>query len=145
MSERDHRAVLEANAGFYEAFESGRIENMERVWSGTDQDRCVHPGWPILSGWPSIRQSWVGIFGGSTGIRVELEDVDVQVHGDLAFVTCVETFQAVSAGTPVSASIAATNLFVRQQDRWLLIHHHGSPLARERAAARPAPSPRTVH
>jgi len=142
VSERDRSAVLEANAGFYEAFESGQIEVMERVWSGTERDRCIHPGWPILNGWESIRQSWQGIFSGSTNIKVEIDEVDVHLHGDVAIVTCVESFAAIAGGNEVSASVAATNLFERRGERWLLIHHHGSPLARERV---PKPSPRTVH
>lgn len=91
VSERDRNAVLEANAAFYEAFESGRIENMERVWAGSEIDRCIHPGWPILSGWPSVRQSWLGIFNGSSRIHIEIEEVEVLVVGDLAFVTCIES------------------------------------------------------
>ncbi len=144
MSERDRTAVLEANAAFYEAFESGRIENMERVWAGTESDRCIHPGWPILSGWESVRQSWLGIFNGSSRIHIEIDEVEVLVSGDLAFVTCVETFEAVAGGQPVNASVAATNLFQRRADQWRMIHHHGSPLARERERA-PKPPPRTVH
>jgi ketosteroid isomerase-like protein len=144
VSERDRRAVLQANATFYEAFESGRIENMERVWTGTEQDRCIHPGWPILSGWPSVRQSWLGIFNGSSDIHIELEEVDVLISGDLAFVTCIETFAAVAGGAPVSACVAATNLFQRRGDDWRMIHHHGSPLVRERERM-PKPPARTVH
>lgn len=150
MSERDRNAVLEANAAFYEAFESGRIESMERVWTGTEIDRCIHPGWPILSGWESVRQSWLGIFNGSSQIRIEIDEVEVLVAGDLAFVTCVETFEAVAGGQPVHASVAATNLFQRRGAQWRMIHHHGSPLARERERERereraPKPPTRTVH
>lgn len=144
MSERDRRAVLDANAKFYEAFESGRIENMERVWAGTERDRCIHPGWPILHGWAEVRESWLGIFHGSTNIRIEIDQVEVLVSGDVAFVTCIETFAAVAGGTPVSASVAATNLFHRDGESWRMIHHHGSPLLRDRERA-PKPEPRTVH
>lgn len=119
---------MQVNEGFYRAFESGNLDEMARVWSCSEQDRCIHPGWPILEGWDAVRSSWEGIFRGTKGIRVQLEQVRVQIVGEVACVTCVERFSGVAGAMPVDTSIAATNLYRHEGERWVLVLHHGSPL-----------------
>ncbi len=48
----------------------------------------------------------------------------VAVHGDTAWVTLDENLVD-SGGT---GTVAATNLFVLSDGRWLLVAHHGSPV-----------------
>ena len=47
----DDKAIEEANAGFYRAFEALDLRAMEDVWSHDEHVQCVHPGWPLLTGW----------------------------------------------------------------------------------------------
>ena len=53
----DHKAIEEANASFYRAFEALDLRAMEDVWSHGEHVQCVHPGWPLLTGWESVRAS----------------------------------------------------------------------------------------
>jgi ketosteroid isomerase-like protein len=84
----------------------------------------VHPGWPILRTWPHVEESWRRIFAGPGRNQFILTNEAVAVHGDTAWVTLDENLVD-SGGT---GTVAATNLFVLRDGRWLLVAHHGSPV-----------------
>lgn len=117
--------VLAANVAFYEAHEARDLAAMDAVWEHSDRVVCVHPGWPILRTWPEVRESWRRILEGPGRNQFILTNESVHVEGDVGWVTNDEN---VVAGA-VSGTIAATNIFVRVDGRWLLVAHHGSPVA----------------
>lgn len=121
-------SVEEANAEFYRAIESEEIERMADVWSHEEWVRCVHPGWEMLSGWQRVRESWRRIFEGGQKMRISASDVSIQNSGDFAWVTCKENITVFFETSFDSTQAAATNLFVRREGRWLLVHHHASPI-----------------
>jgi ketosteroid isomerase-like protein len=127
--------VEAANARFYRAFEALDLAEMDRVWAHGDHVRCVHPGWPLLSGWPDVRESWHRIFDNTEEMRFTLGDVRVEVGADLAWVTCTENILSEIAGRLSATAILATNLFERGEDGWRLIHHHASFIVAGGAAA----------
>ena len=120
--------VEQANGLFYRAFESLDIRQMDSIWAKGRNVKCIHPGWELRSGWPSIRDSWVTIFNHTTGIRFELSDVDIAIQGDIAWISCIEHITTVNEGRPEVSRILATNIFVKDGKRWLMLHHHGSPI-----------------
>ena len=122
----DIAEIEEANARFYRAFEGLDLQEMEAVWARGEHVKCIHPGWGLLVGWESVRASWETIFKNTTEIRFSLSDVAVQVEGNLAWVTCTENILSQVHGNISVTSVLATNLFERQGDAWLMIHHHGS-------------------
>ena len=124
--EDDATAVTEANARFYQAFESLEMARMDEVWSHGSHVRCVHPGWLLLSGWDAVRQSWEAIFRGSGEMRFGITDVDVHVEGDVALVTCRENILSHARGQVAVTALVATNVFERLDGDWLMIHHHAS-------------------
>jgi ketosteroid isomerase-like protein len=117
--------VLAANQAFYDAHEARDVAAMEAVWEHSDRAVCIHPGWPILRGWPLVLRSWRQIFAGPGRNQFILTNEAVAISGDLAWVTLEENL--VDAGA--TGTVAATNLFARADDgRWLLVVHHGSPV-----------------
>jgi ketosteroid isomerase-like protein len=118
--------VEEANARFYRAFETLDIAEMDQVWAHAEHARCVHPGWPLLSGWDAVRSSWETIFANTEEMRFTLADVNVNVSGPLAWVTCTENILSDVQGRVTVTTILATNLFERSADGWRLVHHHAS-------------------
>jgi ketosteroid isomerase-like protein len=118
--------VEEANARFYRAFETLDIAEMDQVWAHGEHARCVHPGWPLLSGWDAVRTSWETIFANTEEMRFTLSDVNVNVLGPLAWVTCTENILSDVQGRVTVTSILATNLFERDANGWRLVHHHAS-------------------
>jgi len=128
MSADTDSAIEEANTQFYRALESGDLARMEEVWAHEDWVRCVHPGWDLLTGWQRVRESWEMIFEGGQKMRASPSEVWVRAVGDLAVVTCTENITVFNEASFDSAQATATNLFVHREDRWLMVHHHASPI-----------------
>jgi ketosteroid isomerase-like protein len=124
MSDLDD--VEQANARFYRAFETLDLGRMEDVWAHGEHVKCVHPGWPLLIGWPAVRSSWEAIFEGTAEVRFTISGVLVETAGDLAWVTCTENILSEVRGRVTVTSVLATNIFERAAQGWRLIHHHGS-------------------
>ena len=121
--------VEEANAIFYRALESATMEGMDEVWAHEDWVRCAHPGWDMIAGWRRVRESWVMIFEGGQNMRVSPSNVKVvYMTSDFAWVSCTENITVFSEASFDSAQAVATNLFILRNGRWLLVHHHASPV-----------------
>ena len=118
-------AVRAANQAFYDAHEARDLEAMREVWDHEAGVVCVHPGWPILRGWADVEESWRRILGGPGRNQFILTNDEITVVGNVAWVTVDENLVAGA----LSGTVAATNVFVRRGDRWLLTLHPGSPVA----------------
>jgi ketosteroid isomerase-like protein len=126
VTSRERAAVEEANARFYRAFEALDLAAMDAVWVHDDAVKCVHPGWPLLTGWAAVRESWQAIFANTEEMRFTLSDVHVVLHTDLAWVTCTENILSDVRGRVAVTAILATNLFARAGEEWRMVHHHAS-------------------
>jgi ketosteroid isomerase-like protein len=126
VSEAARLEVEEANARFYRAFETLDLAEMDRVWAHGEFVKCVHPGWPLLTGWEAVRESWQSIFANTSEMRFTISEIGVVVRAGLAWVTCTENILAEVGGRLTVTSVLATNLFERGRDGWLMIHHHAS-------------------
>jgi ketosteroid isomerase-like protein len=121
-----HAAVLAANRRFYEAFEARDIDAMSDAWEHSERVVCTHPGWSTLRSWARVGASWAAIFGGPQRLQFIVTEERSEVLGDLAWVVCDENI----LGNTGSGTVAAFNVFARQDDgRWLVVAHHGSPVA----------------
>lgn len=128
MSSDSKILIEQANAAFYRALESSVIERMEEIWAHEDWVRCIHPGWDMVVGWSRVRESWAMIFDGGQQMRASPSEVRVDFIGNLALVTCLENITVFGESSFDSAQAVATNLFLRRDNRWLMVHHHASPI-----------------
>lgn len=136
MSRAVNRAdVDDVHAEFYAAFEAGDFDRMSAVWADgpyADGVSCVHPGWTMLRGREEVLRSWALIMANTTYIQFVLTDVETDVYGDHAVVTCKENVltadEDTETGFLAGGSIVATNVFVRSDGEWRLLLHHGSPV-----------------
>ena len=126
MEERD--AVTTANEAFYRAFETLDISEMEKIWLQASHITCVHPGWPLLSGWGPVMASWERIFDNTQSMRFTLTDVRVEVTDTLGWVVLIENLESHSPGGTSQSQILTTNLFEKKEGQWFIVHHHGSPI-----------------
>ena len=65
-------------------------------------------------------------FRNTTLMHFNISDAEVIVHGDSAWVSCVENITSVVDGRATNFGVQATNIFVRTSDGWKMVHHHGS-------------------
>jgi len=130
-------AVLAANAAFYAALELCDLDAMSDVWEQSERAVVTHPGWPMLRGWASVKESWAAIFRNTNFIQFVLTDEHCTVHGDTAWVTVEENILQATGATGESAAdsehlsgsrAVSTNIFVSDGTRWRLVVHHASPL-----------------
>jgi len=125
----DEEEVLSANRTFYAALHSLDLSQMAQVWSHEDWIRCMHPGWDLLVGWDEVQGSWQEIFNSTDQMMVSISRTLVHVAGDVAWVSCLENVTTAFQNEFNSALVEATNIFQRRQGRWVLVHHHTTPLA----------------
>jgi len=124
----DSDAVLAANLEFYRAFTAGDLAAMNALWARRAPVACLHPGWTALNDRDAIIQSWEGILSNPDAPRVACFDEQVFLYGDVALVLCEEEL--------ASGTLAASNLFIREDDEWRIAHHHAGQIVRRHAERR---------
>lgn len=126
----DPEQVVEANLKFYFALESLDVDLMDEVWATDASAICVHPNSSRLAGWENIRAGWEQIFRNTTFMRIDVSEVSVEVQGTVAWVTCLESITTATGDQMRRAQAYATNIFIFEDDRWLMVLHHASILPR---------------
>ena len=126
MEDPNITSLLEANAKFYEAFSTLDIEAMDGVWEPSERTRCMHPGWPLITGWEGVRQSWEGIFRNTTMMHFIITEAQAVIEGGIGWVDCIENVTSLVDGRATSFAARSTNIFAKSGDRWLMVHHHAS-------------------
>ena len=119
----DEIEVLDANSAFYAAFAGRDLAALERLWARGHPVACVHPGWAALRGRDEVMASWAAILAGEAPV-VRCTAATAHVAGAAAFVVCQERI-------PGGPALVATNVFVREDGRWRICHHHSGPVFRE--------------
>jgi ketosteroid isomerase-like protein len=118
MTESD--AVLAANLEFYRAFTMRDFEAMDRLWARKATVLCTHPGWIPIAGRSAVMASWHGILANPDAPLVMCHEDAAYLYGDIAVVLCEEELSG--------GHLAATNVFVKEDGQWRLVHHHSSPI-----------------
>jgi uncharacterized protein (TIGR02246 family) len=134
-------AVKATNARFYQALEDYDREVMLNLWAHEPWVSCVHPGWEIRIGWRDVEESWLSIFSSPTRLKVNISDINVRLGGECAWVICTENLSTLAESALVRSRVQATNVFVKQEGVWRIVHHHASPIPEPRIAS----SSSTVH
>jgi ketosteroid isomerase-like protein len=124
----DSDAVLVANLQFYHAFTARDLAAMDALWASQAAVACLHPGWTALTDRDAIMASWEGILSNPDAPRIACFDEQVFLYGDVALVLCEEELDG--------GSLAASNLFVRENNEWRIAHHHAGQIVRRHAEAR---------
>ncbi|NKB36531.1 MAG: hypothetical protein GKR93_05075 [Gammaproteobacteria bacterium] len=114
------QAVLGANDAFYLAFSNKDMESMQKLWSDTHEIAVIHPGWPPLLGHEAVRSSWKRILEGGMSPAISCHDANAKILGDTALVICTEVL--------AETELVATNVFVREESGWKMIHHQSGPM-----------------
>jgi len=124
----DSDAVLAANLEFYRAFTARDRAAMNALWARRAPVACLHPGWTALTDRDAIIQSWEGILSSPDAPRIACFDEQVLLYGDVALVLCEEELDG--------GTLAASNLFIREDGEWRIAHHHAGQIVRRHAERR---------
>jgi ketosteroid isomerase-like protein len=125
-------AVELANHELYAAVEAADLDRMAEVWlDGPHAETvvCVHPGWPAIQGREEVLRSWTAIMANTPYIQFFLTDLEVEVVGEIAVVTCAENILTGMGESALAGGRAvATNVFRHTASGWRLWIHHASPV-----------------
>lgn len=128
-TETEADALRAANLEFYRAFTCHDVGAMDRVWALETPVLCLHPGWELLRGRVAVMESWRQILSNPEAPHVMVHDDQAFLFGEVGIVTCEEELDG--------GSLAATNMFVKEQGFWRLVHHQATPIMSRRAEAPP--------
>jgi ketosteroid isomerase-like protein len=126
----DQDAVLAANLEFYRAFAMRDLAAMDALWAQRAPVACVHPGWTAIKDRDEIIESWAGILSNPNAPKIACYDEEAFVYGDVALVLCEEELEG--------GSLAASNLFVREDGVWRIAHHQAGQIVRRQVERRPS-------
>lgn len=115
----EYAAVQFANEAFYLAFSSADIDAMEEAWAEQDHITCIHPGWSPLIGRDLVMESWQAILANAESSTITCRNQSVHISGGVAYVVCYEELDG--------GYLVATNIFVRQDGLWKMVHHQAGP------------------
>jgi ketosteroid isomerase-like protein len=114
--------VLSVNEAFYDAFGAADVPAMSSIWAAEATVTCLHPGWAPLHGREAVLSSWQEIMESPSRPRIECVQSSAEIYGETAIVLCYESLQG--------GFLLATNIFVKEDGAWRMIHHHaGGPVA----------------
>jgi len=111
--------LLFANDAFYNAFSSRDANAMDALWAHQTPATCIHPGWQALTSREDVMESWRAILGNPSAPRIACRGAQGVIRGDVGLVVCYEMID--------KAVLVASNVFVREGDAWLLMHHQAGP------------------
>lgn len=127
--------LLFANDAFYNAFSSRDAAAMDELWAHRTPVTCIHPGWHALISRDDVMQSWRSILGNPGSPSITCRGAQAVARGEVGLVICYEVIGG--------AVLVASNVFIREGDAWLLMHHQAGPcesLPAELAGEQPAES-----
>ena len=124
----DDQRVLAAAYGFYDAFDRVDADALRASWHPTAETSVVHPGAALVRGFANVQRSWRDLLastraGGVESFGLVVADLALDAAENVAFATCAVTSPATFGR---AHSIQATNIFLRDGERWKLAHHHAS-------------------
>lgn len=94
------------------------------LWLDAEGVTAMHP----IGGRHVGRDDLLGAFDGfasmATGGEARIDDQSIAVFGDTAIETGVERGHVVLAGEDMQLEYRVTNVYVRTEDGWRMVHHH---------------------
>lgn len=137
--------ALDCEAAFYECLQKGQAEAMMEIWADDEEIVCVHPGGPHLTGLAHVAQAWQEILSnGALNIRVVERTVIANLSCAVHHV--LEQITVQNEGQVQSATVCATNVYLKTPTGWRMVVHHASPAVEDDGTRMPEhPPSRALH
>jgi len=113
---------------FYEAFMHCDIDVMAAIWAD-ENVVCIHPGTGVITGYDAVMRSWQHILEGAAHMDIRYSVKNKRMTDELVTHVVIEE---ILNDNRVTAIVAATNIYQRFDNGWLLSEHHGSLVNTER-------------
>jgi hypothetical protein len=117
---------LDALIEFYKAFNAGDLAGLASVWLAGQTPSMDNPIGGIRRGWDAIADGYSKLFNGPAKVNVTFHDFTSQGGGDWHLFVGRERGNCITATERIEIAFRTTRWFVRQNDSWWQLHHHGS-------------------
>jgi len=122
----DLRSPFGALTSFYLAFNNRNLLGMESVWLGGQEPSMDNPIGGIRRGWAEIKAGYETLFSGNARVEAEFHDYTIQEFGSVALAIGRERGWCESPAGKMTLAIRTSRIFVRTNEGWKQLHHHGS-------------------
>jgi ketosteroid isomerase-like protein len=121
-------AVKTANQAFYTALSARDVASMQKVWSSDADIQNLGPRDKAFTvGWDTMKNGFGRLFDSLAELNVSMAEPRVKIVGSVAWASGIEQAQRKDKkGATSNGTNLATNIFQKQDGRWLMVHHHAS-------------------
>ena len=129
----DVEGVNAASQVFIAAISARDIHAMEKVWAHEPYVTFIGPlSTTVVVGWDGVRQAWEMRFSQFDRVTISLAESHVHTNGKVAWAVGIEKVQLLRKnGDTLAFDAFVTNVFEKQDDRWLLVSHQATPMFRQ--------------
>lgn len=117
---------FDALIGFYRAFNRRDLDALATNWAAGDAPSMDNPIGGIRRGWEEIAEGYRRLFGGEAQVYVEFLDFSAQGGDDFRLFVGRERGWCETPSGRIDLRIRTSRLFIRVEDAWRQLHHHGS-------------------
>jgi ketosteroid isomerase-like protein len=124
--------VSTASQVFIAAIAARDISAMDKVWAHVPYATFMGPlSTTIVVGWDGVRKAWEMRFCQFDRVTISSAESHVHTNGKVAWAVGIEKVQLLRKdGEVLSVETFATNIFEKQEGRWLLVSHQATPIFR---------------
>jgi ketosteroid isomerase-like protein len=135
----DVERVNAASHVFIAAISARDIGAMDKVWAHESYVTFIGPlSTTVVVGWDGVRKAWQMRFSQFDRVTISLVESHAHTNGNVAWATGIEKVQLLRKdGKTLNFDAFVTNVFEKQDGRWLMVSHQATPIFRE-AAGPPA-------
>jgi ketosteroid isomerase-like protein len=128
----DVERVNAAGKVFVAAIGARDILAMDKVWAHASYAAFMGPlSTSVVVGWDGVRKAWEMRFGQFDQVTISLAESHVHVDGTVAWAVGIEKVALLRKnGETLNLDNFFTNVFEKQDDRWLLVSHQATPIFR---------------
>jgi len=115
-----------ALVNFYSAFNNQNYQLMEKNWLHTTEATMSNPLGGIKRGWNEIKEVYQKIFSGQATVYVEFYDYSIHSTNSMFLAVGREKAMLTTKNKQIELAIRTTRIYVKHENIWKQIHHHGS-------------------
>lgn len=125
-SDNTDNEALKALHSFYKAFNEGNMDLMKSVWLNSPEASMNNPLGGIMRDWNEIETVYDKIFNGQAKVYVEFYDFTIHQTDNMFLATGRERGSFATKDSEISLAIRTSRVFIKKQNTWKQIQHHGS-------------------
>jgi ketosteroid isomerase-like protein len=128
----DVERVNIASQVFIAAIAARDIGAMDKVWAHKSYAMFIGPlSTTVVVGWDGVRKSWEMRFSQFDRVTISLVESHVRTNGKVAWAVGIEKVELLRKnGDTLNFDAFVTNVFEKQNGRWLMVSHHATPMFR---------------